>query len=435
MVLSFAGFILLGALVLWLPWSQAGKPLAFVDTLFTSTSAVCVTGLTVVDTEKDFSLFGQTVIAILIQVGGLGVITFAVLFFRALGRRLSLSSQVILQESFLQREAAQEIKLVFRRVFVQTSVIELTGALLLFLTLLPLHPWSRALTSAFFHSVSAFCNAGFSIYSDNLVGLSGHWFLLLIIAALIVAGGLGQTVLTELGPLLWKRLKRRRQEHIPLLSLNAKVVVRTSAWLIVLGALGLLVFGMTPAEETLHAKVSGALFQSVSSRTAGFNSIDIGGLPQASLLWLVLLMFIGGSPGSCAGGIKTTTLVIWFASIKARLLKKPEVQLLGYHLPDDLIHQAEVLMGLAVWWNLLGVFFLLSTEKSPTMLQLLFEQVSAFGTVGLSTGITAALSDAGKLWLSLTMLVGRLGPLTVTTWILTTVWPRVRYPEGRLMIG
>jgi trk system potassium uptake protein TrkH len=257
------------------------------------------------------------------------------------------------------------------------------------------------------------------------------------LGALIIVGGLGHSVVLESLRRGWRRVRRRRAKSV-LWSFNSRVVVRTSVALIAVGAVAFLLFGLTAGDQDWGESLANAVFQSITARTAGFNTVDIGALPLASLLVLMGLMFIGGSPGSCAGGIKTTSMVTWFAQLWARLKGRPDASLLGRRLPEDVIARAMVVIGLAVAWNALGCVVLAVTEmpgEGVGFRDLLFEQVSAFGTVGLSTGVTAGLSAAGKLWIITSMFVGRLGPLTAALAVLPLETAKVRYPEERLMIG
>jgi trk system potassium uptake protein len=436
LVTSFAAVILLGALLLCLPWSQHGR-VSFLDALFTSTSAVCVTGLTVVDTGTEFTMFGQIIIVMLIQAGGLGIMTFAGLTFQFLGRRMSLQSQAVLQDTFFQRDVGGEFKHTLSMIVMMTFVIEATGALLMWTMLLPTTDVGPALFSAIFHSVSAFCNAGFSIYPDNLIGVRGNPGILIVIMLLIIFGGLGYTVLNE----AWILGRRRRPREVAgkprRFSMHGRLVLWMSGSLILGGALGILVFGLTPNEISWPERTLNAAFQSVTARTAGFNSVDIGKLPETSLFILIVLMFIGGSPGSCAGGIKTTTTALWIARIKATLRGDRDVHLLGRRVPWQQVGRADLLVALAICWNLAGIMLLLTTEAGlpEKHLGLVFEQISAFGTVGLSTGITPNLSSVGKIWIIATMFVGRLGPLTIAMWMVPMHKAHVRYPKGTVMIG
>ena len=434
---GFAAVICLGALLLCLPWSQHGR-VGFLDALFTATSAVCVTGLTVVDTGTEFTFFGQVVIVLLIQAGGIGIMAFAALAFQLLGRRMSLQSQAVLQDTFFQRNVAGEFHRSFRDILMLTLAIEAAGALLIWVFLLPRMEAGPALFSAVFHSVSAFCNAGFSIRSDNLIGVRDSPVILIVIMLLIVLGGLGYTVLNE----LWSPLGRRRSRSVGVrkpnvFSMHGRLVMWVTLFLIVGGAVGILVFGLTTNEVTWGEKILNAAFQSVTARTAGFNSVDIGKMPEASLFILIVLMFIGGSPGSCAGGIKTTTTAIWVARIRAALRGERDVQLLGRRVPWEQVGRADLLVALAICWNMAGIMLLLATEARlpESHLGLVFEQISAFGTVGLSTGLTPSLSSVGKVWIIATMFVGRLGPLTIAMWMVPTHKGHVRYPKGTVMIG
>ncbi|MBI5249893.1 MAG: ATPase [Desulfomonile tiedjei] len=433
---GFAAAILVGALLLCLPWAHYGK-VGFLDALFTSTSAVCVTGLTVVDTANDYTMFGQVIIVILIQTGGLGIMTFAGLAFNILGRRMSLQSLAVLQDTFFQRDVAADFQRTFKTILALTFLIEGIGALLLWIFLLPMMDPGAALFSAVFHSVSAFCNAGFSLRSENLMGLSGSPGILIVIMSLIVLGGLGYTVLNEAWLLARGRGRSPGLYAQRRFSMHARLVLWVSSILIVGGCLAILLFGLTPGETHWGDRILHSLFQSVTARTAGFNSVDIGKLPQASLFILIVLMFIGGSPASCAGGVKTTTAVIWSARLRAALRGERDVHLLDRRLPWEQVGKADLLMGLAIFWNLIGILFLLSTEAhlAEGPLALIFEQVSAFGTVGLSAGLTPNLSAPGKLWIIATMFVGRLGPLTIAMWVVPLQKAHVRYPKGTVMIG
>jgi len=436
---SFAGVILLGAIILTLPWAAQSQRISFIDALFTSTSAVCVTGLTVVDTGTAYNFFGQVVILLLIQAGGLGIMTFAGLFFHLLGQRLSLKSQALLHGSFFQQDVGVDFRRMFKQILWITAITEFSGAVLIFIALLwRATPPAQAIFSAVFHAVSAFCNAGFSIYKDNLIAVRDSHLFTFTIMALIVIGGLGHMVVRE----LWDKVSpsashdgsRSRQWR---LSVHSRVVLLASGGLILLGTAGLLILGLSPGETTWEDRIAAALFQSITARTAGFNTVDIGALPLASLLLLTFLMFVGGSPASCAGGIKTTALVIFLADLRAKLTGEREARLLDRRIPTDTVARVGLLIRLAGFWIILGLFLLLATEAGPKvgMHDVLFELVSAFGTVGLSTGITDKLTVTGKLWIIATMFLGRLGPLTLAIWIFPKEQTHVQYPDGRILIG
>lgn len=433
---GFGGLIVLGALLLWLPWAHNGN-VGLLDALFTATSAVCVTGLIVVDTGTDYTVFGQIVILFLIQTGGLGVMSFAALAFQMFGRRLSLRAKLALSSSLLQREVANEFRGMFKRILRFVLIAEAVGAALLFVGMLPAKGTAHAAYSAVFHTISAFCNAGFSIYSDSLVGMRENPVVMTTVMSLIILGGIGHPVMVD----VWQRLvPRRKSEEYRLrrLVLNSKVALCTSALLILVGFVLLFAIGLTPSERSWMERASGALFQSVTARTAGFNTVDIGALPMSANFLIVILMFIGGSPGSCAGGIKTTTFALWLAKFRARLLGDKSPRLFDRHIPGEITRRVSMIMGLAVIWNLVGIMMLLETESgipNVGMHDVVFEQISAFGTVGLSTGLTPKLSVFGRFWIIATMFVGRLGPLTLALWIFARREPGIRYPEGRIMIG
>lgn len=437
-VAGFAVAILIGALLLYAPWSAGASSISFIDALFTSTSAVCVTGLAVVDTSKDFSFFGQIVLVFLIQTGGLGIMTFAAVTFQILGLRFSLQTSAVLHDTFFQKDIGSQFQSAFKTILTLTLAIEGIGALFLFIFFAPrLDNISDTIFYSIFHSVSAFCNAGFALATDNLVLWRDSEGILITVMALIVAGGLGYSVLYEL---FWRFRSRSGEttSMVPIrLSLHSRVVLFVSALLIALGTVLVSIFGLTTDENTIFELVFNSLFQSISARTAGFNSVDLGRVPPASLLILILLMFIGGSPGSCAGGVKTSSIAIYWARLVSGLRGMKEVHLHDRRLPNELVSRTDLLMTVAILWNILGVLVLFTTETNLKVdsIALAFEQVSAFGTVGLSTGITPKLSVAGKLWIILTMFIGRLGPLTLVMLMIPKSASNVSYPKGTVMIG
>lgn len=437
LVVTFAGIILLGAGALCLPVCHAAQPIGFIDALFTSTSAVCVTGLTTVDTATAWSRTGQIVILALIQIGGLGIMTFAALGAQVFRAKLSFSSQLAWQGSFFETADRGELRRSVASILILTFVIELAGTVLLYAAAaadpeLDDHPFY-----AVFHAISAFCNAGFSIYTDNAVAMRGSLLSLFTIMGLIVAGGLGYTVVLELLH-RFERWVRRKPANPLKWSLQTRVVLRVSLYLIVGGAVVLVMTGLTHDEDTWSEQIVHALFQSVTARTAGFNTIGIAALPMASLLVLILLMYIGGSPGSCAGGIKTTSAAVWVARVRARLLSQEDVTLLDRRIPRDVVRRSALVISVATIWNLVGVFLLAITEGGHDGVRLdhlIFEQISAFGTVGLSANVTPTLSELGRLWITLTMFIGRVGPLTVALVVIAAPRALHHLPNERLMIG
>lgn len=437
-VLTFAGLIALGTMLLALPISATEGSIGVLDAFFTATSAVCVTGLIVKDTATDFSLFGQVVILCLIQLGGLGIMTFAALATQLFMGRMSLRSQQSIGDTFYQGFAATQIRRDLGRIVLVTLITELIGAAFLY------DGFNTEVANcdtpgfhAIFHSISAFCNAGFALQTDSLVPFAGSPLVMPTIMVLIILGGLGHGVMLESISRLWRAVRRRKQKTLRW-SLNTRVVVITSMVLVFLGALLLTPLHGISSDYSASQTWVNALFQSVTCRTAGFNTIDLSSLPMTAVLIMCVLMFIGGSPGSCAGGVKTSTIVTWFAQLYAWLRGRKDVTLLGRRLAPNLVAKAAVIIGLGVLWINSGTMLLTLFEqgnKDMSIESLFFEQVSAFGTVGLSLGITAELTTASKLWIILSMFVGRVGPLTFAVVIYESDSVAVRYPEEAIMVG
>ncbi len=430
-LLSFGAGIAVGALILWLPISHIGT-VGLSEAFFTAASAVCVTGLVVVDTGRDFTLFGQCVIMLLIQLGGLGVMTFAALAFDLLGKRLPLNGQEAMTSELVQEELRRGYGIHFRRMLRLVLLFEALGALMLFIGFLPSHQLLYSGYTAIFHSISAFCNAGFSLYSDSLIPFRDNPIIIPTISLLIVIGGIGHPVIFD----LYKTIRLSGQDHKPLwkkLNVHTRITILMTFFLLAAGFVLLLFTGFALPGINWGA----AVFQSVTARTAGFNTVIIGNLPSASLLVIIALMFIGGSPGSCAGGIKTTTLVLWIGQLWSTLKGKTQVVIQGRWMPETLVRRSSTIISIAIIWNVVGIFILSITESgSPAGLHdIFFEQISAFATVGLSTGLTTELSEMGRLWIIATMFIGRTGPLTGVLLLLRKRPVDIRYPEGKVMIG
>ncbi len=432
---GMAGVVLVGTLLLMTPLAGAsGTGVGWSAALFTATSAVCVTGLVVVDTPTAFSGFGQAVILLLIQIGGLGYMTLSTLVAVALGRRVSMNEQHSLQES-LNLTSRQDILRFAMTVIKVTLVFELIGA-----AVLVVRWWGSfgldALWLALFHSVSAFNNAGFSLFSNNLMDWKGDVIVNLTIMTLIVAGGIGYLVLTELG----------RYRQTGSLSLHTRFVLTMTGILIVGGTVAILVTeGRNPA--TLGpmgwpAAVLAAAFQSVTTRTAGFNTLDMGALQPATYFLMLILMFIGAAPGGTGGGVKVSTFGITVLALWATIRGVREPTVFWRRIPADLVARA-FFVSLIAFLAVNVVTGILLVREHGDLLRTLFESVSAFGTVGLSTGISgtplslsAAFSDGGRLLICLLMFMGRIGPLTLAFALASRrTAPRVRYPEGRVLIG
>ncbi|KZS45309.1 Trk family potassium uptake protein [Paenibacillus glucanolyticus] len=431
LVLGFAAIIFIGAALLMLPISsRTGEPLGFIDALFTSTSATCVTGLVVVDTGTTFSSFGQIVIMLLIQIGGLGFMTMATLFALVLKRRISLKDRLVLQEAMNQSSMEGIVRLI-RRVLLYSLVIEACGAVLLSIRWVFDMPIGKAIYYGVFHAVTMFNNAGFDLFGDfrSLTGYVYDPVVNVVVMFLIVSGGIGFIVLSDL-------IDFRKQRR---LSLHSKVVLSMTGALLLLGFIVILIFEFTNP-RTLGSlnwggKFLGALFQSVTPRTAGANTIDITGLRQATQFFIVILMFIGASPGSTGGGIKTTTFTIMVGAVIAMMRGRDDIVMFRYRLAQERVLKALTIALLALLL-VLAVSMILSTTEEGEFLEILFETTSAFGTVGLSMGLTPDLTVFGKILISITMFAGRLGPLTLAY----ALGPKkgkelYRHPEGKMIIG
>ena len=442
LALFYALAIFLGAALLSTPLAARGESLSFLDALFTATSAQCVTGLTVVDTGSRFSLFGQSVILALIQVGGLGITTFSVYLFIYLRIGVGAKGRWIINETLMHTPVGSWRELI-RGIVVLTLVIEALGAALLAVVLVPRLGFWPGLYSAFFHSISAFCNAGFSLFPDSLVGFRDDPVVNMTIMALIVLGGIGFLVIREV--MAWLKEWRGRGRRRPRISLHGKIVLVTSAVLIVCGALliGWLERGNVLVGMSFMEGFWVSLFQSVSARTAGFNSVDLNGFRAPTLFLMMFLMFVGASPGSAGGGVKTTCLALFFAVFYNRLKGNPHVSLFHRTIPDELVTKSLALALLAATLIGTALFALLiaqspdSAHENPReFLAYAFEAVSAFGTVGLSMGMTADLNTAGKWIIILLMFVGRVGLLTLAFAIAgRTRRFSARYAEENVMIG
>jgi trk/ktr system potassium uptake protein len=434
---SFLVLITCGTLLLMLPAATPPEaPIGWVDALFTATSAVCVTGLVVRDTGTGFTPFGQVVILALIQAGGLGVMTFSLLVFALFRSAVPLVHRSIFEQTLGGLAGAQLRRLV-RLVFAFTFTAEALGAVLLFARFLPRLGPGEAAYAAVFHAISAFCNAGFGLWPDSLTAYRSDLVVNLTVMALIVLGGLGFVVVHDL-----LEARGRPRE----MSVQTKLALVVSATLIVVGALA---FWLLEAPRALYEmppgeQIQASLFQSVTARTAGFNTVDIGALAPGTLFLLVLLMLIGGSPGSCAGGIKTTTLGVLLLAAHSRLRGRYNVNAFHRTLSSTTVRNTlSIAMG-GGFVVIAGLFALLVTEapahavvnEQAAFLSYLFETVSALGTVGLSTGVTPFLHPSSRLLIVVLMFVGRLGPLTVASALVADRplddW---RYPEEDVMVG
>lgn len=430
---SFLGAILVGALLLSLPFSTTAGRIDPVDALFTSASAVCVTGLTVKDTPKDFTAAGQAVILILIQLGGLGIMTFSTLILIAAGRKISIRDRLLIQSAF-QPGIPLDFKSMLKSIFAFTFILEACGAAALLPAFLSGHGGFRAVWLSVFHSVSAFCNAGFALFSDSLASFRGRLDVNLTVITLIILGGLGFPVLNELRLVARSRLAGREARP----SLHLKIVLAATGVLILAAFAFIFLYESSRSMSAYggRERFLASLFQAVTPRTAGFNTIDLNLLAPASVLLIMMLMFVGASPASTGGGIKTTTASVLFLYLRARLAARDSTDAFKRSLTATAVTNALTLVALALAVIFLAWVGLLLAQPTLGMKEALFEAYSAFGTVGLSLGITPRLTTAGKFIIILTMFVGRVGPLT-TLYALSNPerLRRYHYAEENVLIG
>lgn len=454
LIASFLILIISGASLLMLPKASNTGDVSAVDALFTATSATCITGLVVKDIGQDFSLMGKVVILSLIQLGGLGIVIFGAIFALLLGQALSLRESAAMQD-LLSANTLGRISNMIIFVFIATILIEAAGAVGLF------GMWDNVpgkVTSiqqqwflSIFHSISAFCNSGLSLFSDSFASYNKCWGVYVIICPLIILGGLGFIVLYDLVHLAADRVKRflgklfYRQYYFPKeapkkMMLQTKIVLAATLCLIVFGMLSLLLFERYAGQggATEHIGVRGAFFQSITARTAGFNTVDIKALTPASKCVLILLMFVGGSPAGTAGGIKTVTLFVIIMAVAAVLRRRQEIEMFNRSIRMVTVYRAitVTLFFIAVLFTTALALSITERANNFTMLDIMFESASALGTVGLSTGITPSLTTAGKLIIIAVMFFGRLGPLTLLAAIAFNIKPvRYSYPDEAIIVG
>lgn len=417
--IGFVLVILLGSAILSLPFClKDASQVRYIDTLYTATSAVCVTGLTTIDVGNTFTPIGQGVLAFLIQIGGLGVACVGAGIILMMGKKMGTKGRNLVREAS-NLTSAKGVMSFVKDVFFLTLFFEIVGAVLSFIAFSKDYPFFDAVGISIFHSVSSFNNAGFDILGNfkSLSGYADNLFLNFTTAFLIFFGGIGFLVIKEV---IQKKFKWK------LFSMHTKIVLTTSAVLIFAGTLLI----------KLSENVSwlGAFFMSVSTRTAGFATFDLGAFSNATLLVMMALMFIGASPGSTGGGIKTSTFFALLAGIKSAATNKSE-KAFKFSFPKEAFKKASIIISLALGVVVTGTYLLTIMEPQVEFIDAFFEIVSAFGTVGLSTGITTGLSDGGKILSMIIMYIGRLGPLTIATLWYFSHGERVEYPEGNIAIG
>lgn len=430
LVIGFGSLILLGTLLFMLPIAtyEKGRGLSFIDALFEATSAVCVTGLAVVDTGTTFTLFGEIVLLCLIQIGGWGFMTTGIFMFIVLGKKIGLKERLLLQDSLNVFSLSGVVNLV-KRIILITFIVELIGATTLAIRWSFEMPLGKAIYYGIFHSISAFNNAGFGLEPDSLSKWVGDPTVNLMITLLFITGGIGFTVILDL---FHKKSFRK-------LSLHTKIVLIMTLLLNIVGPLIILVSEYsnpaTIGSLQLSDKLWASYFQGVVTRTAGFNTIDIGAMNLSSLVFMMALMFIGASSGSTGGGIKVTTLAIILLAFWAVVTNRNDVNIFKRRISWELVNKSLSIVVTAIFFIFL-IFFLLTFTEKADMSKLLFETISAFGTVGLSANFTPDLSPFGRILITIMMFIGRLGPLTMAFALLyTRKEAKVRYAEEKILIG
>lgn len=436
-VLSFAIIIIIGAFILWFEKSLSGNNLRFIDALFTSSSAVCVTGLTVIDIGKDLSITGQIITIFLFQIGGLGIITFSTIFFILMGRRISLKEREIIQSSFLYSPRRDFIILI-KSILLFTFFFEFIGVCLLIIGFSKYFPLKVALYQAIYHALSAFNNCGYSLFPDSLKNYQSDFFINLSIMGLIITGGIGFIVQYE----IFRKIKGVQKK----LSIHTKIVIIITITLILSGAALFYIFehNYTLKNFSLKTKILISFFQSITTRTCGFSTVEVGILSNQTVLLLIIFMFIGASPGSTGGGIKTTSFSLLLLMVWNRLKGREEVSIFNRTIPkENLSRMISIIFASSFFIIVITSTLLISSRVSGStelsrhlFVEYLFEVVSAFGTVGLSMGVTPKLSDFQKMAIIVMMFAGRVGPLTLAYSLSRIkVKKEITYAEEGIIVG
>ncbi len=432
-LLSFAIMMFLGALLLCLPLAQiSGKSGNFLENLFTATSALCVTGLVVNDISITYTIFGKIVILILIQLGGLGVLTVSSMVILSISRKMGYYTKKIVSED-INYNILTEIPRYLKNVSIVVFGIEFVGAVLLFFEFSKKLPFIQAVGYSIFHSVSAFCNAGFALFSNNMENYTGNILINFVITSLIILGGLGFAAILD----VYNVIKKTRRK----LSTSTHLAIAMTIFLICFGAIMTFILEYsnkgTIGNLSLHDKLLSSYFQSVTLRTAGFQTIDLATLTTPTIIIYLFLMFIGASPGSTGGGLKTTTLGILILGVMNAITGKEDIEYRRRRLSWQTFNKACAILMLSLFYLFVMIIIMSIFDSSKGFLPLLFELISAFGTVGLSMGVTAKLSIISKLIIILTMYIGRVGPLTIM-YALSKKKCRegkYKYPEETILIG
>lgn len=432
-LLSFMVVTILGGILLSLPISMRyGKSVKLIDGFFIATSAICVTGLSSIDIGSVYNIFGQMVILVLIQLGGLGVITFTSVIIIIISKKIGYYTKKIVQED-INIDTTFKIEEYVKKVILSVIVIEFIGTVILFFEFIKKFGFLKAVYYSFFHSVSAFCNAGFSLFSDNLYGFKNSFIINMTIPLLIFLGGIGFSTILNCYNVLRKKEKR--------LTSTTKLSIKISIFLVIIGMVAMFILEYsnksTIGNLSFGQKLEASFFQSVTTRTAGFNTISILGLKRSTSLLFVILMFIGASPGSTGGGIKTTTIGLIILGTLATLKNKDTIEYDKRSVSWRIYSKAITVLFISLIYTTICVFLLILFERNKNLLDLVFEVFSAFGTVGLSRNLTPSLADISKFILIVTMFVGRVGPLTIALALSKSNLKKGRYtyPQENILIG
>ncbi|ABY91462.1 TrkH family potassium uptake protein [Thermoanaerobacter sp. X514] len=433
LALGFAAIILIGTLLLMLPVAtKSGERTDFLTALFTATSATCVTGLVVVDTKTYWSVFGQIVIMLLIQVGGLGIMTMSTLFALILGRKITFKERLVMQEAFNTNSLGGIVKFA-KYILMVSFLFESIGAIILTLRFLPQMGLKKAVYYGLFHSISAFNNAGFDLMGNfrSLTGYVSDWVVNLVIMGLIIFGGLGFYVLLDI----------YEHRHFNKFTLHSKIVITITLFLITIGTLLIFLFEYNNPKTLkpldFPTKILAALFQAVTPRTAGFNTLSLSDMTIASKFLTIILMFIGASPAGTGGGIKTTTFAVILYTVLSVIKGEEETVLYKRTISRNIVYKAVAISFISVF-IIFSVTMVLSITETSNFLTVLYETTSAFGTVGLSLGLTPELSTVGKIIIIFTMYTGRVGPLTLALALAKRQRrpkPIIKYAEEKIMVG
>ena len=433
-LISFIIMILIGGTLLSMPLSTTGgEKIKWIDGIFMATSAICVTGLSVKDLATDYNIVGKTILLILIQMGALGVITISSFFILVFSKKISYKTKKIIQEE-RNVETLFNIQKFLKKVIFIVFITEIIGAILLFFEFIKKYSFLKALYYSVFHSISAFSNAGFALFSDNLVSFKGSWIVNITISMLVILGGLGFTVIIN----LYNYYITQKDKSI---LLTTKIAIKYSFILLILGTVVTLFFEYknesTLLNLTFFEKIGASFFQSMSTRTAGFNTVSISSLRESTALFYIFLMFVGASPGSTGGGIKTTTIGVLFLGVRSILGGLEDVEVGTKRISWELFYKAIAIVVISIFYISIILFLLVIIESKQNFFDLLFEVVSAYGTVGLSRDLTPLLHDSSKLLLILTMFVGRVGSLTIALFLSKNLikMKKYKYPEENILIG